>query len=34
VIYGKLNVINELAAQAHTDVVIHAGDFSFYDNEI
>jgi hypothetical protein len=30
--HGKLGVINELAARAHADAVIHAGDFGFYDD--
>ena len=30
--HGKLESINELAADAQADVVIHAGDFGFYDD--
>ena len=30
--HGKLEVINELAASAQADAVIHAGDFGFYDD--
>lgn len=29
--HGKLGIINELAARTKADVVIHAGDFGFYD---
>ena len=29
--HGKLGIINELAAEAEADAVIHAGDFGFYD---
>ena len=30
--YGKLGIINELAAGVRADAVIHAGDFGFYDD--
>jgi predicted phosphodiesterase len=30
--HGKLGVINELVARTQADVVIHAGDFGFYDD--
>ena len=30
--YGKLGIINELAAGVRADAVIHAGDFGFFDD--
>lgn len=31
--HGKLGVVNDLAASAQADAVIHAGDFGFHDDE-
>ena len=31
--HGKLGVIDELTARVHAGVVIHAGDFGFFDDE-
>lgn len=30
---GNLKSLNELAAQARADFIIHTGDFGFYDEE-
>ncbi len=30
--HGKLGAINELSARVQADVVIHAGEFGFYDD--
>ena len=29
--HGNLDIINQLVAQTHADMAIHAGDFGFYD---
>src|SRR5690349_9906762 len=31
--HGNLDAINEKAEQVQADMVIHAGDFGFYDND-
>ncbi|MDR3441470.1 MAG: metallophosphoesterase family protein [Legionella sp.] len=31
--HGNLDIINQLVAQTNADMVIHAGDFGFYDDE-
>ncbi|ADG25714.1 TPA: metallophosphoesterase [Legionella pneumophila] len=31
--HGNLDIINQLVAQASVDMVIHAGDFGFYDDQ-
>ena len=30
--HGKLGIIDELASHIRSDIVIHAGDFGFYDD--
>lgn len=30
---GNLKSLNDLAAQARADCVVHSGDFGFYDEE-
>lgn len=30
--HGKLDCINQLAEKTKADLVIHAGDFGFYDD--
>ncbi|ETO93901.1 putative phosphoesterase [Legionella oakridgensis RV-2-2007] len=31
--HGNLDIINQLVAQTNADMVIHAGDFGFYDEQ-
>jgi predicted phosphodiesterase len=31
--HGNLDIINQLVAQTNADMVIHAGDFGFYDDQ-
>ena len=31
--HGSLDIINEKVAETNADMVIHAGDFGFYDDQ-